>query len=116
MERANPGTDEVTDADLRFHQAILDATGNPFIGSLGGLIDTALVGTFRLGWRAPGPIREDRLRQHRLVMKAIGDGKPDEARERMAALLKDSVTDVRRAMDHSPTAEAVHERTPEGQT
>jgi DNA-binding FadR family transcriptional regulator len=99
MERSNPGTDEVTDADLRFHQAILDATGNPFIGSLGALIDTALVGTFRLGWRAPALIRDDRLRQHRLVMKAIGEGKPEEARERMAELLRDSVSDVRRAMD-----------------
>jgi DNA-binding FadR family transcriptional regulator len=99
MERSNPGTDDVTEADLRFHQAILDATGNPFIGSLGGLIDTALVGTFRLGWRAPPPIRDDRLRQHRLVMKAIGEGKPEEARERMAALLRDSMIDVRRAMD-----------------
>ena len=99
MERSSPGTDEVTDPDLRFHQAILDATGNPFIGSLGGLIDTALVGTFRLGWRAPASIRDDRLRQHRLVMKAIGEGKPEEARECMAALLRDSVTDVRRAMD-----------------
>ena len=37
-------TKTVTDADLRFHQAILDATGNLFIGALGGLIDTALVG------------------------------------------------------------------------
>ncbi len=113
MERANPGTDEVTDADLRFHQAILDATGNPFIGSLGGLIDTALVGTFRLGWRAPAPIRDDRLRQHRLVMKAIGEGKPEEARERMAALLRDSVTDVRLAMD-LPGAAAGADQEPAG--
>jgi DNA-binding FadR family transcriptional regulator len=104
MERSNPATDDVTEADLRFHQAILDATGNPFIGSLGGLIDTALVGTFRLGWRAPASIRHDRLRQHRLVMKAIGEGKPSEARDRMVALLRDSVADVRRAMDH-PAAE-----------
>lgn len=99
MERLNGGTDDLTEADLRFHQAILDATGNPFIGSLGGLIDTALVGTFRLGWRAPASVRDDRLHQHRCVMKAISEGKPEEARERMAELLKDSVGDVRREMD-----------------
>ena len=46
MERSIPGTEEVTEADLRFHQAILDATGNLFIGSLGGLIDTALAAPF----------------------------------------------------------------------
>ncbi len=107
MERSNPGTDDVTGPDLRFHQAILDATGNPFIGSLGGLIDTALVGTFRLGWRAPALIRDDRLRQHRLVMNAIGEGKPDEARARMAELLRDSVSDVRQAMELPPAARAV---------
>jgi DNA-binding FadR family transcriptional regulator len=99
MERSKEATDDVTDADLRFHQAILDATGNLFIGALGGLIDTALLGTFQLGWRAAASIREDRLHQHRAVLKAIGEGKPDEARERMAELLRDSVADVRREMD-----------------
>jgi len=101
MERANGVTEAVTNADLRFHQAILDATGNLFIGALGGLIDTALVGTFQLGWRAAASIRDDRLHQHRCVLKAISDGKPEEARDRMAQLLRDSVADVRREMDIS---------------
>jgi len=101
MERSNGATDEVTDADLRFHQAILDATGNLFIGALGGLIDTALVGTFQLGWRAAASIRDDRLHQHRAVLKAISDGEAAEARDRMAELLRDSVADVRREMDIS---------------
>ena len=94
-------TDDVTAADLRFHQAILDATGNLFIGALGGLIDTALVGTFELGWRAAASIRDDRLHQHRAVLKAISEGQADEARERMAELLRDLVADVRREMDIS---------------
>jgi DNA-binding FadR family transcriptional regulator len=101
MERSNGVADDVTDADLRFHQAILDATGNLFIGALGGLIDTALVGTFQLGWRAAASIRDDRLHQHRSVLKAISEGKPEEARDRMAELLQDSVGDVRREMDLS---------------
>jgi GntR family galactonate operon transcriptional repressor len=99
MERSNGVEGDVTDADLRFHQAILDATGNLFIGALGGLIDTALVGTFQLGWRAAASIRDDRLHQHRSVLKAISDGRPEEARDRMAQLLQDSVGDVRREMD-----------------
>jgi DNA-binding FadR family transcriptional regulator len=101
MERSNGVEGDVTDADLRFHQAILDATGNLFIGALGGLIDTALVGTFQLGWRAAASIRDDRLHQHRSVLKAISEGKPEEARDRMAELLQDSVGDVRREMDLS---------------
>ena len=101
MEASQGATDDVTAADLRFHQAILDATGNPFIGALGGLIDTALVGTFELGWRAAASIRDDRLHQHRAVLKAISEGQAEEARERMAELLRDSVADVRREMDIS---------------
>jgi GntR family transcriptional regulator, galactonate operon transcriptional repressor len=101
MERASSVSDDVTDADLRFHQAILDATGNLFIGALGGLIDTALVGTFKLGWRAAASIRDNRLHQHRSVLKAISEGRPETARDRMAELLQDSVADVRREMDVS---------------
>jgi DNA-binding FadR family transcriptional regulator len=116
MERLNRAPDDITEADLRFHQAILDATGNPFIGSLGGLIDTALVGTFRLGWRAPASIRDDRLHQHLSVMKAISEGKPEEARERMAALLKDSVADVRREMDHRGAAKFARQDCADGRS
>jgi len=101
MERSNRATDDVTDADLRFHQAILDATGNLFIGALGGLIDTALVGTFQLGWRAAASIRDNRLHQHQAVLEAITERRPEEARDRMAELLRDSVADVRREMDIS---------------
>jgi DNA-binding FadR family transcriptional regulator len=99
MEGSKDAEDDVTAADLRFHQAILDATGNLFVGALGGLIDTALVGTFQLGWRAAASIRDDRLHQHRAVLKAISEGEPEAARERMAELLRDSVADVRREMD-----------------
>ena len=98
MERHN-GEEEVTKADLRFHQAILDATGNLFIGALGGLIDTALTGTFQLGWRAAASIRDNRLHQHRAVLIAISEGKPEEARDRMTELLQDSVGDVWREMN-----------------
>jgi DNA-binding FadR family transcriptional regulator len=106
MERASSVSDDVTDADLRFHQAILDATGNLFIGALGGLIDTALVGTFKLGWRAAASIRDNRLHQHRGVLKAISEGRPEAARDRMAELLQDSVADVRREMDMSGISKA----------
>jgi DNA-binding FadR family transcriptional regulator len=99
MERASPETDDVTAPDLCFHQAILDATGNPFISSLGGLIDTALLGMFRLGWRATASLRAHRLDQHRAVMEAIRAAAPEQARDRMASLLNDSIADVRREID-----------------
>jgi DNA-binding FadR family transcriptional regulator len=107
MVDSKDAADEVTAADLRFHRAILDATGNLFVSALGGLIDTALVGTFQLGWRAAASIRDDRLHQHRAVLKAISDGQPETARERMAELLRDSVADVRREMDISGISKPV---------
>jgi DNA-binding FadR family transcriptional regulator len=97
MERWKNGRGDLIGADLRFHQSILDATGNPFIGALGGLIHTALIGTFQLGWRGV-VIRDDRLHQHRAVLEAIEAGAKEAARERMAELLQDSIDDVRRAL------------------
>ena len=97
MERWKTGRGDLIGADLRFHQSILDATGNAFIGALGGLIHTALVGTFRLGWRG-AVIKDDRLHQHRAVLEAIEAGAPEAARDRMATLLQDSIDDVRRAL------------------
>ena len=100
MTRARGAPDAVTSADLRFHQAILDATGNLFVGALGGLIETALAATFQLGWRATD-VREARLEQHGAVLEAIRAGEPDLARQRMAELLRASVADVRRTMAES---------------
>ncbi len=105
MERFKNGSGDLIGADLRFHQAILDATDNPFICTLGGLIRTALVGLFRLGWRG-AEIKDDRLHQHRAVLQAIDAREPDNARERMAELLQDSIDDVRRALSKSRHARA----------
>ena len=98
MARGVAPSEEVLGADLRFHQAILNATGNLFIGALGGLIDTALLGSFRLSWRA-APARTDRLRQHRAVMEAIRLQRPEQARDAMVALLRDSRMDVRQELN-----------------
>jgi DNA-binding FadR family transcriptional regulator len=105
MERFKSGGGDLIGADLRFHQAILDATGNLFIGTLGGLIRTALVGSFRRGWRG-AVIKDDRLHQHRAVLRAIEARDPDSARDQMAKLLQDSIDDVRRELDKSNRTKA----------
>lgn len=50
LEMAAPGhtTDSLALADLRFHLAIADASHNPFMRTLGSLIEAALVGMFRM--------------------------------------------------------------------
>jgi len=98
MVRYKDGSGDLIGADLRFHQAILEATGNHFIGALGGLIHAALIGSFQLGWQSAAFMQGSRLRQHRAVLEAIRDRKPKQAEAQMAALLRDSIDDVRRAL------------------
>ena len=95
MERFKDGAGDLIGADLHFHLAILEATGNHFIGALGSLIHAALLGTFKLSWEGAARIQDDRLRQHRAIFEAIRDGLPERAHDRMSDLLRDSINDVR---------------------
>ncbi len=105
MERRKTGRGDLIGADVRFHKEILDATGNRLIGALGGLIETALVGTFRMGWRGVA-IKDERLLQHGAVLEAIAAQKPEEAQACMAQLLQDSAADVRRALEKDSRSKA----------
>lgn len=99
MERNRDGGGDLIAADLQFHLAILDATGNHFMSALGGLINAALIGSFKLSWEGTERnMREDRLHQHKTVFEAIRDGRPELARERMSRLLADSIEDVREVL------------------
>lgn len=98
MERYKDGAGDLIAADLRFHVAILEATGNRFVGALVGLIHAALLATFRLSWEGAARIQDNRLHQHRAIAEAIRNRQPEEARQRMTELLRDSVNDGRRAL------------------
>ncbi len=98
MERFRDCSGDLIGADLRFHQAILEATGNHFVAALGSLIRTALVGSFQLGWEGPAIMQNNRLRQHRAVLEAIRARKADDAYAHMAKLLRDSIGDVKRSL------------------
>jgi len=97
MEAHRSGDAELIAADVRFHKEILQASGNRLLGALGSLIEMALVGTFKMGWRSLA-IKDDRLHQHRDVMQAIAARRPEAARAAMAKLLQESTDDVRRAL------------------
>ena len=108
MERYQSGDGDLIGADVRFHKAILAATGNRLLGGLGSLIEMALVGTFRMGWRSLA-IKDDRLHQHRDVMHAIGERRPEAAEAAMAKLLRESAEDVHRALveERVPAARSI---------
>ena len=103
MEAHKSGDAELIAADVRFHKEILQASGNRLLGALGSLIEMALVGTFKMGWRSLA-IKDDRLHQHRDVMQAIAARRPEAARAAMAKLLQESADDVRRALAEGPRA------------
>lgn len=95
MVRFKDGAGDLISADLRFHLGILGATGNHFLSAFGSLIYAALFSTFRLSWEGAARIRDNRLQQHGDVFDAIRQKDPDLANERMRALIRDSLGDVR---------------------
>lgn len=74
-------------ADVALHLAVFEATGNPFMLSLGGAIRTALELTFRLAQSRRGLGRAE-MRMHRDVCDAILAGDADAAERLMRVLLR----------------------------
>ena len=85
-------------ADLRFHQAILDATGNHFLASFGHVIESSLESSFRLSWDGGAHTPDYALRQHHGVLEAIRDSRAAEAHAIMTQLLRSAIEDVRESL------------------
>lgn len=72
MGAADQTREGFTLADLAFHRAILDASGNPLLHSIGSVIETALAAAFALSAPVDDPERFAlALRQHRAILDAI---------------------------------------------
>ena len=112
MAHDKGGAGDLVGADVRFHQEILAAAQNPLIGTLGVLIHTALVGSFRLGWPSAATMSDVRLAQHKDVLDAIRARQPEDARHRMAMLLDLSMDDVRRALRVAPKPAQTRKKKP----
>jgi DNA-binding FadR family transcriptional regulator len=87
--RASP---EQIKADLDFHMAILEASRNPMLRSVGAMIESALSITFSLGWRTV--MAEDAVLQHRAVYDAIRQRQGEQAFLAMRKLLRNSKGNV----------------------
>jgi len=88
MEASHRALDDPYEADLAFHSAVLEASGNRFFAGLSPLIGTALMFSFRVTNTARGDAVGD-LAAHRCVLDAIAERRPDEAEAAMRALLTD---------------------------
>lgn len=97
MEKAEIGTDAVFSSDLEFHMAVLDATNNEFMISLGMTIQTALMGLFRLS-SAIAEEYVDSLPGHKAVYQAIASGDAAKAKIEMFQLLAKSKENLEYAL------------------
>ncbi|HUN76778.1 MAG TPA: FadR/GntR family transcriptional regulator [Steroidobacteraceae bacterium] len=80
---ATPGGRE---ADLDFHEALLDATANPFLLSLATGVSAAIRTTTVFKQREH-PLRRDPLPDHEAVLEAIAAGDPRKAEKAMRRLI-----------------------------
>lgn len=75
-------------ADLRFHLGIADASRNPFMRTVGSLIEAALVGVFKLSSLPVGDSRTSEISaSHRLIVDAIAKRDLEGAAEAMRAVI-----------------------------
>lgn len=91
MEKASTRA-ELAEPDLRFHQAILDATANPMLGFIGSTLHSALAYSIELTSRHPDTYALS-LPRHKAVYEAIAQRQPQAAREATISLLKNSRED-----------------------
>ncbi|MCA1971445.1 MAG: FadR family transcriptional regulator [Caenispirillum sp.] len=94
-------------ADLEFHLTLLAASGNPFMYSVGNLIEAALALAFQISSPAEDPERRVAVAQsHRLVVEAIEAGDGDAATAAMEAVIRKGSQRVTASMDSKAASDA----------
>ena len=103
MATSDPRSQESIEADVAFHQAVLNGTGNEFLAAFAPVIGTWLTKAFRVQ-RIAEPAQEHFVPQHRAVFEAIKRGDAEGARRAFRILLTRSEADAMsgiRIMDES---------------
>ncbi|WLW58709.1 FadR/GntR family transcriptional regulator [Streptomyces sp. YU58] len=84
---AEPGRHRYVEADIAFHRALLDASGNRLLGSLGRAVDIALEHSFLVSTRTPGAV-EASLPGHRAIVQAVEARDPAAAAAAVLAIIE----------------------------
>jgi len=93
MQAASGDKERFTAADLAFHLAVLEASGNPFMRSIGSLIATALAASFTLSAPTDDPgLAASAHRQHGAIMVAIARRRPQAAADAMMRVIRQGWT------------------------
>ncbi|MBP2238120.1 DNA-binding FadR family transcriptional regulator [Sinorhizobium kostiense] len=89
MGDANHSAETLAVADLKFHLSVLDASGNPFLRTVGSLIEAALVGVFRLSSPTDEKGGIDEVaRNHIRIVEEIRNRNEAGARQAMEYVIK----------------------------
>ncbi|MEY9770157.1 FadR/GntR family transcriptional regulator [Sinorhizobium fredii] len=100
MGDANHTAETLAMADLKFHLAVLDASGNPFLRTVGSLIEAALVGVFKLSSPTDDEGGIDEVaRNHIRIIDEIGRRDEAGARQAMEYVIKYGRDRIQRAMN-----------------
>ena len=76
-------------ADLKFHLSVLDASRNPFLRTVGSLIEAALVGAFKLSSPAADPAKKGEVAAtHIRIVEEIDRRDEDGARRAMENVIR----------------------------
>jgi DNA-binding FadR family transcriptional regulator len=94
MEAAGDDGEKIIEPDLKFHRAIIGASGNRLFSSLAHLVGAALSVNFGIVRDAPRGQRHS-MPMHRRVLDAIVDQDASAARVAMQKLIEDSQRDAR---------------------
>jgi DNA-binding FadR family transcriptional regulator len=97
MEAAARNAEDSAEHDLRFHLAILEATNNPFLVSMGHVIESAIAFNIRLSVQFPN-LRVQSVPLHRIVLERIEKGDPRGAQAAMVKLLQEAQMDIGRIL------------------
>ena len=97
MERAVQGApvdgDVFVEADMRFHRAILEASGNDILEQMSSVVFPVLVMSFRATSRPPGRARAS-VPKHRAILDAIREGDPKRAGRAMRRVVGDAAREI----------------------
>ncbi len=91
QNRPRGGSEQIA-ADIDFHMAILKASRNPILISVGAMINSALELSFTIGWRTV--MAADLVLQHRAVYEMIADQDAEGAFYGMRRLLRNAKGNV----------------------
>lgn len=90
--------DAFDEADMRFHLAIVRATGNELLEQMTRVVYSALLVSFRTTSRLPGSARRS-LPKHRAILRAIADRQPLRAKTAMERLVSGTAREISRLPD-----------------